>query len=97
MLIKRAHVPTRNATRYIARICRHFSHKLPASWEDNMGEVTFPTGVCQLEAKEDALALQCESSSGEDLNRICNVIDSHLVRFAVGAKVSEELHVVWEG
>lgn len=55
MLIKRAHVPTRNATRYIARICRHFSHKLPASWEDNMGEVTFPTGVCQLEAKEDAL------------------------------------------
>lgn len=96
MPVKHARVATLNAKRYIPRLCRHFSHKVSATWSETTGKVEFPVGICQMEASTEALVLRCESGSNEDLERACGIVGTHLVRFAARARDGEELEVIWE-
>lgn len=90
-----AHVSTPNADRFIARLCRHFSHRVTASWEKQQGEIQFPMGTCHLHASDSALRLRSDADDNSNLEQLCQVVGSHLERFAAGAKEAEELTVVW--
>lgn len=96
MLTKIADVTTVHAGRYLVRLCKHFSHKVPAEWQDNQGQITFSMGVCRLQASNQSLRLRCESDSQDNLERLGEVVASHLVRFVEGARDGEALQVVWE-
>lgn len=96
MLTKIADVTTVHAGRYLVRLCKHFSQKVPAEWQDNQGQITFSMGVCRLQASNQSLRLRCESDSQDNLERLGEVVASHLVRFAEGARDREALQVVWE-
>ncbi|MAM00208.1 DUF2218 domain-containing protein [Hydrocarboniclastica marina] len=91
----KAHVSTPHGERYIARLCRHFSHKIPATWEGTRGEIHFDMGTCKLEANETALLLRAEAENGENVQTVADVTGSHLERFAAGGREGEKLTVAW--
>ena len=84
-------IATTSGQRYLAQLCKHFSHRLPASWDDEGGCIEFPFGTCNLKARPDALSVSVEAASHADLDRMEQVVLSHLQRFAF----REELAASW--
>jgi len=73
------------APRYLGQLCKHFQHKLPASYDEDFrhGRIEFPFGLCTLSAEaDDTLLMTAAAGSPEDLARLEGVIASHLERFA---------------
>lgn len=81
-------IQTRDASRYLRQLCKHFSHKVPAEFDDKQGSITFPFGTCALLAQEGALTV---TVAGEDPDKLEHVVGSHLERFAF----REALKVAW--
>ncbi len=88
----RAKVATPLGRRYMVQLCKHFAHKLPASFDDQAGALEFPFGACALKAEADALELTVQAASEPDLERMEQVIARHLERFAH----RETLEIAWE-
>lgn len=86
-----ASVATPNASRYLQQLCKHFGHKVPASFDTRTGSITFPFGTCTLRADDAALHLSVTAPDAEQLERMRHVVGSHLLRFAF----REELRVDW--
>ncbi len=86
-----ARVLTEHASKYLQQLCKHFQHKLPASFDATAGAISFPTGEVKLAAEAEALALALESPGADELERLKDVVARHLVRFAF----REELNVAW--
>lgn len=86
-------IPTNSAQRYLGQFVSHFSHKLPAAREpdNSQGEVSFMSGLCTLDADAQKLSIIVNAGSPEDLDRLKEVVDRHLLRFAF----REELQIVW--
>lgn len=84
-------VRTAAAGRYMVQLCKHFAHRLPASFDDESGMLEFPFGACALRAEPQALRLTVEAGSDEDLARMEDVIARHLERFAH----REPLQIAW--
>ena len=63
-----AFVATDTPARYISRLCKHFAHKIPVSFDEHQGSIEF--------------GLQVESSNSDDLQRLQGVVASHFERFA---------------
>lgn len=85
-------VRTAKAAGYLAQLCKHFAHKIPASWEGNVGQVSFPRGECRLEAEGDLLTLTVEAADPEAIPQLQDVMARHLERFAF----REELAIEWK-
>ncbi len=85
-----AQIPTPNAKRYLGQFVKHFAHKLPfVRHEANEhGEVEFPLGLCTLDADELRLSVIVNASTEEDINRLKDVVDRHLLRFAFRENIS---------
>lgn len=79
-----ARVTTGDASRLINRLCKHFSHKIDASWTDEEGHLVFSIGECRLEAQPGTLELTCQSPTEQELEELGQVVASHLERFAGG-------------
>lgn len=79
-----ANVATADPGRLINRLCKHFSHKIDAQWNETAGHLTFSIGQCELLAQPGALALTCQSESRDTLEELGEVVASHLIRFAGG-------------
>ena len=86
-----ARVATPTASKYLQQLCKHFQHKLPATFDAAAGAISFPTGEVKLVADAEALDIALELPSAEDLERLKDVVARHLVRFAF----REELSVLW--
>jgi uncharacterized protein len=86
-----AQVSTANASKYLQQLCKHFQHKLPASFDAHAGAITFPFGETKFAADEQTLNLAVEAASEEDLEKLKDVVVRHLVRFAF----REEINVHW--
>ena len=86
-----AAVRTNAGGRYMVQLCKHFSHKLPASFDEESGQLEFPFGACAMKAAPEALHLTVEAASGDDLDRMEQVIARHLERFAH----REPLTIAW--
>lgn len=84
---------TDRASRYGSQLVKHFTHKdLEGSWEDDRGFVRFSAGLAEFEALDDALVMRVASSSEEDVARLRDVVERHLVRFGT----RDELSVSWD-
>lgn len=77
-----AFVTTDTPARYISRLCKHFAHKIPVSFDDARGRIEFNAGLATLKAENHGLRLQVESASNDDLQRLQDVVASHFERFA---------------
>lgn len=86
-----ARIPTQSALRYLGQLCKHFGHKVPASIDGDHGWIAFEFGRCHLAANDTELSLHNMAASPEALQRLEQVIASHLQRFAF----REELAVTW--
>jgi uncharacterized protein len=86
-------IPTENARRYLGQFVKHFAHKLPfVRHESNEhGEVEFPLGLCTLDADATRLAIIVNAGSPEEMDRLKDVVDRHLIRFAF----REDLAIDW--
>ncbi|MET9627642.1 DUF2218 domain-containing protein [Lentzea sp. NPDC006480] len=84
---------TDRASRYGSQLVKHFTHKdLEGSWEDTRGFVRFSAGLAEFEASDSALVMRVVGSSAEDVARLQDVVERHLVRF--GSR--DELSVSWD-
>ena len=84
-----SHIQTSKADRYLRQLCRHFSHKVPVEFDTRQGSISLPFGTCAPLAREGALTL---TVSGDDIEKLEQVIGSHLERFAF----RDALNVTWE-
>jgi hypothetical protein len=87
-------VKTPNAKRYLGQFCKHFAHKLPAEFAADFatGNVKFGSGVCALQADDEALHVTVNAESEDDVLNLQDVAIRHLVRFAF----REELMFEWK-
>jgi hypothetical protein len=77
-----AHVPTATAGRYIGRLCKHFAHKIPVSFDEQQGRIEFAFGLALLQAESHGLRLTVQSPDPEQLDKLKQVVASHFERFA---------------
>ncbi|WP_225773254.1 DUF2218 domain-containing protein [Inquilinus sp. Marseille-Q2685] len=86
-----ARVPTEHASKYLQQLCKHFGHRIPATFDAEKGHLTFEMGTTTLAAEPHLLLLRNESPDAAGLARLQEVVASHLVRFAF----REELRIDW--
>lgn len=77
-----ARVATDRGGRYGKQLCQHFSRKVPATWDDNRGEATFPGGSCTFLVEPDALVIRATAADETGLSQVEQVVGSHLERFS---------------
>ena len=88
----RAEVATDKPVAYMRQLCKHFGHKLDASFGEDSGYIQFDFGRCDLHASDGTLKLEVTASDAESHERMERVIGSHLERF--GRR--DELSVSWD-
>lgn len=86
-------VATPIADAMLARLCKHFSKKIPASWEAGEGHARFPFGECRLRAAANALRFECSAPDPEALAQLRMVIELHVAMFSRRAPLT----VRWRG
>ena len=64
-----AFVATATPARYISRLCKHFAHKLPVSFDEHQGRIEFAFGLALLQAEDAGLTLRTQASSAEEIGR----------------------------
>jgi len=87
----KADVPTAEASKYLQQLCKHFSHKLPASFDEHAGTLDFPSGRATLNAENGLLKMKVEAKDEDALKSLEDVVARHLERFAF----REKLEIVW--
>lgn len=87
-----AEVATPNASRYLQQLCKHFAHKLPVTFDELAGDITFSLGTCRLAANEGVLELALGAPDEEQMARLQDVVARHVVRFAF----REDLTFDWQ-
>jgi hypothetical protein len=92
-ITSRAEVPTDKPVAYMRQLCKHFGHKVDASFGEDSGYIQFDFGRCELEASGAVLAIEVSAADEESHERMERVIGSHLERF--GRR--DELSVAWQG
>ncbi|GLQ32848.1 DUF2218 domain-containing protein [Litoribrevibacter albus] len=80
---KKGVVNTQAGERYIHRLCKHFTHRVPATWSANEGLVEFDMGTCRMTSNGQALSFVCMAENDHDLNEILDTVKGHFDRFAV--------------
>ncbi|NVO56741.1 DUF2218 domain-containing protein [Rhodobacteraceae bacterium B1Z28] len=79
---------TKNASRYLQQLCKHFSHKVDAQYDDTAGRVDFEIGQAQLAAFPDRLEFVARSDDPDGLQRTKSVLEDHIIRFAFRENLS---------
>ena len=77
-----AFVATDTPARYISRLCKHFAHKIPVSFDEQQGRIEFNSGLATLKVESEGLRLQVESANSDELQRLQDVVASHFERVA---------------
>jgi hypothetical protein len=78
-----ATVPTNFGSRYLQQLAKHWSHKLEVAFDPTHAMIRFPNGsVATLEADDAALTARIDAPDAETVERMKDVVASHLDRFA---------------
>ncbi len=80
-LSSRASVVTDKPVPYMRQLCKHFGHKVDASFGDDSGYIQFDFGRCELTARDGELDLTVSAADEEGRERMRRVVGSHLERF----------------
>lgn len=92
MSTTQAGVRTRNGSKYLQQLCKHWSHKFPVEFTPERGRIDLGEGrICTMEALPEVLTVQATGDEAA-LPRLEGVIADHIKRFAF----KEELAFVWE-
>ena len=79
-------LPTPEASRFMNRLCYHFSRKITVVYDEAQGRADFPWGLCLLGAAggeaATTLTFDCSASSSEELARVQYTIDEHIKLFS---------------
>ena len=85
-------VPTKNASRYLQQLCKHWSHNLEVVFTAEQGKITFPKmafgknypadATVTLKAREAELETVVRASDPEQLDGVKGAVAKHLDRFA---------------
>jgi len=73
---------TPNGRKYMIQLCKHFGHRVPASCGEREGEIVFNVGKVGLRAAPETFMLCAEAPEASGIERLEQVIESHLKRFA---------------
>lgn len=74
-------IPTKNASRYLQQLCKHFARKVDVEFTQDEGTVSLPFGTCRLSADSERLVLR-GTSEDSNLPRLESLLGDHLARFA---------------
>ena len=85
-------IPTDHGRRYMIQLCKHFGHRVEATFGEREGKIAFEAGEVRLRAAPESLMVVAEAERDEGLARLERVIESHLKRFAFR---EPELAVEW--
>lgn len=77
-----AQVPTRNGSKYLQQLSKHWSHKLDVQFTADHSVIRFPVAVTTMQAGEDRLTVVIEAEDEETVERFKGVVATHLDRFA---------------
>lgn len=92
LLQSTAEIESAQAGAYLIRLCKHFAHKLSATtYNEHTGHIPFAAGDCDLFADGGRLHLAVKARDQAGLDRLKEVVASHLLRFAF----REDLAVNW--
>lgn len=80
--VSTATITTVEPARIILRLCKHWSHKHPTSWDERQGRIELPMGLCLLSAGDGQLALRLEGKPGADMAHFEQVVADHAQRMA---------------
>ncbi len=83
---------TSKASTYLGTMCKHFGHKVPVQMDGTHGRIELPFGQCELAATNDALEMKVSAETKTDLEKVAQVIASHLERFAFRENPRIEWH-----
>ncbi|HTN66465.1 MAG TPA: DUF2218 domain-containing protein [Burkholderiaceae bacterium] len=86
-----ARIKANNPARLILRLCKHWGHKFPVSFDERQGDVQLSIGRCLMQAQVGELEVRLESGDAEQLQKLEEVVADHLQRMA-GA---EALNIEW--
>ena len=81
-ILDRGRFRTPHASRYLQQLCKHFAHKVEASFDATSGVIALPSGPVRLTAQEGELVATVTAPDAEGLARSRGIIDRHLERFA---------------
>lgn len=88
-----AKVPTEKASSYLQQLCKHWAHKFTVDFTPEHGTVPFsPDDSLALHAADGILTMQLTTQDPEQLTRLEDVVDKHLLRFAF----RETLAIDWQ-
>lgn len=73
---------TEHGAKYIAQLCKHFAHKVTATYEGNKGHADLPSGPAEMTAHADHLEVVMQLISPDKADLARHIIDSHMIRFA---------------
>ncbi len=88
---KEAKIQTPKASIYLQKMCKHFTHRVPAHWNQTKSKVFFDMGWCFMTASDQELFVRCEANNTHDLDEILETLKSHFDRFAL----KEQLVLNW--
>jgi len=91
MTYSHAEIATPRASRYLQQLCKHFAHKRPVEFDAAQGSIGFDIGECRLRAEGEVLRLDLASPDSNQIARLEDVVERHLLRFAF----REELKIAW--
>lgn len=91
MSTSRTVVRTDHASRYLQQLCKHWAHKFETEFTPETGRIDLPLGETVLAADAEALTIEVAVRNADDLERMKDVVQSHLERFAF----RETLHFDW--
>ena len=75
-------LPTPEASRFMTRLCYHFSRKITVDYDDHQGRAQFPWGLCEMRADSETLHFAVSAEEAEALARVQHIIDEHVKLFA---------------
>jgi hypothetical protein len=84
MTTSTATIATVEPARIILRLCKHWGHKFPVSYDDTQGRIELPSALCLLTAGEGTLTARLEGGPDTDLDRMEQVVADHAQRMARG-------------
>lgn len=84
---------TENPGSYVRKLSKHWAHKLEVRYDEEHGEIKFPNGYCELDARQPGLLLiSVSATERETVETLKQVVAVHLARFAV----REALVIEWQ-
>ncbi|TPP10489.1 DUF2218 domain-containing protein [Rhizobium glycinendophyticum] len=75
-------IPTESGWKYLQQLCKHWAHKLEVELTEQKGVVKFAEATTVMTSNAGALTVEIEAASVDVLERMKEVVSSHLDRFA---------------